>query len=175
SERLNTSSNNIFLIGDSAGGNLCAVTCIKARNSGIKNIKGQILIYPLTNLADLNTESYKLYDKGYLLSKKEIEWFRQNYIPNPDIWSSPDASPLLEKDLSNLPSALIITAQFDILHDEGAQYAEKLKKFGNVVEHIDIKGVTHGFMSMDRFLPQTNLVYNKIQEFIFRILNTNQS
>lgn len=158
--------NNIFVMGDSAGGNLAACLCLSLKEKGmVDKIKGQILIYPVTDFSNMNTKSYNTFN-GYMLPKSDMEWFRKCYIPNSESSENPLISPLLAKKIDNLPKAFVISAQFDVLHDEVKAYAEKLKAAGNIVVYKNVKGVSHGFLSMDAFLPHGNKIYSMIKEFI---------
>lgn len=160
-------SKKIFVMGDSAGGNLAAALCLALRDSGReKLIKGQILIYPVTDFSDMSTDSYRRFNLDYMLSKTDMEWFRECYLPNPEDWKNPHASPVLTDNPLGLPDAFICTAEFDVLRDEGKKYADKLRGAGNKVTFMLMKGLAHGFLVMDAYLPQTNKVYKAIREFI---------
>ncbi|MDD9301772.1 MAG: alpha/beta hydrolase [Desulfobacter sp.] len=129
----------IFLAGDSAGGNLAAVAAIEARNLKGPDIAGQILIYPATDLSILDTDSYQNFAQGYYLTHRYMEKFRAYYLPNPLDRINFKASPLLEPSLKNLAPAMVITAEFDVLRDEGKAYADRLQKAGIHVKHIQVK------------------------------------
>ena len=144
----------IAVMGDSAGGNLSAVVSLMARDKNGPKISRQILVYPATNLKTLDTDSYMFFGEGFMLTRKEIEWFRAHYLPNKSDWSNPMASPLLAKDHSNLPPATIITAQMDPLSDEGKQYADKLEQSGVEVRYHRFEGMIHGFISAGKVLNQ---------------------
>jgi len=144
----------IAVMGDSAGGNLSAVVSMMARDKKGPKISRQVLVYPATNLNTLDTDSYTFFGEGFMLTKKEIEWFRAHYLPNKSDWSNPMASPLLAKDHSNLPPATIITAQMDPLSDEGKQYADKLEQSGVDVRYRRFEGMIHGFISAGKVLNQ---------------------
>ncbi|MFH1453952.1 MAG: alpha/beta hydrolase [Armatimonadota bacterium] len=122
--------NRIIVLGDSAGGTISAVMAIKSRNKNGPCISRQVLICPATNLAAMDTESYKMYGEGYYLTVDMMEYFRKLYAPDKNTRTDPYLSPLLEKDLSDLAPAVIITAEMDLLRDEGEEYAKKLKESG---------------------------------------------
>lgn len=122
--------NRIIVMGDSAGGTMAAVMAIKSRNEKGPRVSRQVLICPATNLAAMDTKSYKLYGEGYYLTKALMSYFRKLYAPDENTWQGPYLSPLLEADLSNLAPAAIITAEMDVLRDEGEEYAKRLKKSG---------------------------------------------
>ena len=157
----------IFVMGDSAGGNLAAALCLKLKESGQGTaIKGQILLYPVIDFSSMDTDSYNRYGKDYMLSKIDMEWFRDCYLSDPADRKNPFVSVSLADDLSSLPDALIFTAEYDALRDEGKLYADLLQKAGNKVSHILMKSLTHGFLAMDAYLPQTNRVYAEVKAFI---------
>jgi len=142
----------IAVAGDSAGGNLAAVVARLARSTGVL-LSAQVLIYPATNLARLDTESYKNFGDGYFLTKRYVEKFRELYMPDPGDWSDEKASPLLGKDPEGLAPAFVLTAQFDVLRDEGEAYAAMMKEAGVEVTVKRYPGVIHGFIVMDRLIP----------------------
>lgn len=168
-DQLGGDPGKIFIAGDSAGANLAAAAAIEARKSEGPSIAGQILIYPVTDLSNFDTDSYGAFAKGYYLTLAYMEKFRDCYVPNQADRANPLVSPLLEKDLSNLPPALVVTAQFDMLRDEGEAYARRLEEAGGSIRHIQVPGVIHGFMKMDRILSQPNDVFLEINAFISRI------
>tara|TARA_B100000614_G_scaffold246196_1_gene251978 strand:+ start:497 stop:1522 length:1026 start_codon:yes stop_codon:yes gene_type:complete len=161
----------IFIAGDSAGGNLAAATAIRARDSQGPPLAGQILIYPALNLNEFNTGSYSMFSDGYYLTRRYMEKFRACYVPNPVDRLSPMVSPLLAPDLKNLPPAFIVTAQFDVLRDEGNDYAHRLKKNGIMVNMVEVKGVIHGFLKMDGVLSQANEIIADIALFIGNVVS----
>ena len=144
----------IAVAGDSAGGNLAAVVSLMARDKRGPKIKYQILIYPATDLSSMNTESYNNFADGFFLQKKQMQWFCDQYLPDKKERQNPYASPLLAKSHNNLPKAVIITAQFDPLRDEGEAYADKLKQAGVPIRLKRYDGMIHGFVSMDSLVAQ---------------------
>ncbi|MCH8858502.1 MAG: alpha/beta hydrolase [Proteobacteria bacterium] len=144
--------NRIAVAGDSAGGNLAAVTCLTAKEKGGPHIAFQLLIYPQTSMRH-GSASAKAFGTGYMLNQPTLDWFYGHYVPkgaNPD-----DArlSPLNAEDLSGLPPAYVVTAGFDPLRDEGGAYAAKLKQAGVTVTHIDYPTMIHGFFNMQGLVP----------------------
>lgn len=152
----------IGVIGDSAGANIATVLAIMARDRLQLKLAFQALIYPVTNLAHFNTESYLHFANGYGLSLQDMQFAQSLYIPNATDRTLPYASPLLTEDLSQLPDTLIITAQFDVLRDEGEAYAERLKQAGNAVQLSRYAGMIHGFIAMSRLLQQYQQAINEI-------------
>jgi acetyl esterase len=157
--------------GDSAGGNLAAVAALRARDDGFQPpLKAQILNYPVTNHS-FDNPSHQLYDK-YLISVDKMKWYWDQYLHSPEEGLHPYASPLLAKDLSNLPPALVQLAELDILRDEGRLYAEALQKAGNDVQLSVKKGLIHGFIGMSMLAPtEVDEAYQEIVTFLKRTLN----
>ena len=133
--------------GDSAGGNLAAVTSQLARNDGFPTPALQLLIYPVTNFSGRSeNRSTTLFGDGYFLSRADMDWCRARYVGGSTIdGSDPRISPLLADDLSGLPPALVLTGGFDPLRDEGNQYAEALAAAGVLVDHRQFGSLIHGF------------------------------
>lgn len=133
--------------GDSAGGHLAAATTLVARKKRSPAIIHQLLIYPVTNVATQSTESYTRFAEGLNLTRDEMRWFLNHYIDDEADARHPYASPLLAEDFSNLPAATIVTAEFDVLHDEGRDYAERLAAAGVPVTYRCYGGQLHGFVT----------------------------
>jgi acetyl esterase len=132
--------------GDSAGGNLAAVTALMARDRGGPSIAGQLLIYPLIG-ADFDTESYRLFGKGFYNPKPALQWYWDQYVPAPADREHPYASPLTAH-LAGLPPAIVVVAGHDPLRDEGIAYADALEAAGVVTVRCPFDGGIHGFMTM---------------------------
>jgi len=141
--------------GDSAGGNLAAVVSIALRDAGQSWLRFQLLIYPATDMRQV-ADSHRRNGEGYLLTTDAIRWFREHYMgPEADItdWR---ASPLLASNLSGLPPALVITAGFDPLRDEGRQYADALSAAGTRAQYVCFERQLHGFINMTRVIPEAH-------------------
>lgn len=141
----------ISLAGDSAGGNMAAATCIRAKKQHGPKIAFQLLLYPVTD-ASMKTESYKLFKNGPWLTKKAMEWFWDAYLSDKkerenNIYVSLNNADI--SDLENLPPALIITAENDVLRDEGEEYARKLDETGVDVISVRINNTHHDFMMLN--------------------------
>ena len=128
-EELN-SNGKIGVIGESAGGNLSAVVALKARDEGGPSVDFQCLLYPVTDI-DMSRQSYQDNGEGYILETPAMTWFWDTYCPDPAQRKEAYATPLNAESLANLPPALIITAEFDPLRDEGKAYADALTQAGN--------------------------------------------
>ncbi len=130
--------------GDSAGGNLAAVTTLMARDRGGPNIAFQLLIYPMTD-SDLTRPSYVENSEGYHLRTRDIEWCWQRHVPNEADRTHPYVAPLRAESHAELPPAMLITAEYDPLRDEGQLYAEALQEAGVPVERVHYDTMIHGF------------------------------
>ena len=146
--RLGVDPRRIAVGGDSAGGNLSTVMCLKSRDEGGPALALQVLVYPVTNLASFDTPSYREFAEGYYLTRAEMEWFRGHYLARIEDAQSPYASPLLAPDLHGLPPALVITAECDTLRDEGEAYARRLADAGVEVACTRYGGMIHPFFSL---------------------------
>jgi acetyl esterase len=138
--------------GDSAGGNLAAAVAIAMRDLG-EPLAFQLLIYPATDMRAV-AASHRTSGQGYLLTADSIAWYRNHYIADPSRWRDWRASPLLAPDLSGLPPALVITAGFDPLRDEGLQYADAMSAAGNRVQYVGFERQIHGFITMGRVIAE---------------------
>lgn len=133
--------------GDSAGGNLAAVCSILARNEGFPEIKHQLLIYPCV-APEPETPSHRAFAEGYLLTRRTVTWFYQQYLRSHKDANDFRFGPLIADDLAQLPPAFILTAGNDPLRDEGMQYAQRLIEAGGAVTLVNMPGMIHGFYLM---------------------------
>jgi len=147
-ERLGVDARRIAVGGDSAGGNLAIVIAMRCRDAGGPALAAQVLLYPLTDFSSFETGSHRELGEGYFLTRGAMDWFRGHYLAAADLARHPEVSPLLAPDLSGLPPALVITAEFDPLRDEGEAYAERLRQAGVPVTMARYPGMIHGFVSM---------------------------
>lgn len=141
--------------GDSAGGNLAAVVAIAAREAGDLPVAYQLLIYPATDSRRL-APSHASNGNGYLLTKETMDYFHDHYIDDAKHDLDWRASPLLAKSLVNLPPALVLTAGFDPLRDEGMEYAVRLTQSGNRAVQVCFERQIHGFITMGRVFDDAN-------------------
>jgi acetyl esterase len=137
----------LVVAGDSAGGNLSAVMAQRARAAGGPVIALQVLVYPVTD-CDLETTSYRDPANQLMLSRDSMTWFWDHYAPDPQARLHPDAAPLRTTDLSRLPPAVVLTAEHDVLRDEGELYATRLLKASVPVRHRRFAGQVHGFFAL---------------------------
>jgi acetyl esterase len=141
--------------GDSAGGNLAAVVSIATRDAGDLPIAYQLLIYPATD-QHRNAPSHTSNGQGYLLTTDTMDYFTGHYITDAAHYRDWRASPLLHGDLAKLPPALVLTAGYDPLRDEGAAYAERLTAAGNGATYVCFERQIHGFITMGKLLDEAN-------------------
>jgi acetyl esterase len=137
----------IIVGGDSAGGNLSAIMAQRSRDRGGPPIAFQALIYPVTD-ADLDNASYSAEENQLMLTRDSMIWFWDYYLPDKDRRSETDASPLQAKDFSGLPPAIVLTAEYDVLRDEGEAYADRLAEAGVPVDRHRTPGQMHGFFTL---------------------------
>ena len=142
----------LIVMGDSAGGNLSAVVAHKARDAGGPELAAQVLIYPVTD-ADLDNGSYSDPANQLMLTREGMIWFWDHYAPDLASRANPDASPLRATDFAGLPPAIVLTAEHDVLREEGETYAERLRAAGVPVVHRRFSGQMHGFFPMVNVLP----------------------
>jgi acetyl esterase len=141
--------------GDSAGGNLAAVVALMARDRNGPALRFQLLVYPVTDVSPGRDRHGSQTDNatGYFLTTSGMDWFRGQYLPEGEDGSHPYASPFMADDLSNLPPAFVVTAEFDPLRDEGEAYGAKLAAAGVPVEVLRADGMFHGFFGMGELIP----------------------
>ena len=151
--QFNGDPSRIAIGGDSAGGNLTAVVTQMVRDRGGAPLVFQLLIYPMTDFT-ADTPSLREMGEGYFVTAKDLEWFLNHYLNNEEEKKDPLASPMLAASLSNLPPALIITAEYDPLRDDGELYGKRLKEAGVPVTISRYNGMFHGFVSLSAFLDQ---------------------
>jgi len=146
----NIDSSRLAVAGDSAGGNMAAAVTLLAKNRGGPEIQLQVLFYPVTDV-NFNTDSYKKFAKGYFLTRDAMKWFWQQYAPDKKTWNKSTVSPLQAsvEELQQLPAALIVTAELDVLRDEGEAYGRKLQEAGVHVTTVRYLGITHDFLMLN--------------------------
>ena len=150
---LGVDASRVAVGGDSAGGNLAAVVSLALRDAGDAPLAFQLLIYPATDMR-CTAPSHTRNGQGYVLTADTIAYFRGHYMPNPAEWPDWRASPLLADDHSSLPPALVLTAGYDPLVDEGRAYADKLSAAGTPCQYVCFERQIHGFVPMSRLLDE---------------------
>ena len=148
---LGVDAGRLAVAGDSAGGNLAAVVALMARDAGGPAIALQVLIYPVTDVG-AESQSYSDFAEGYMLTRDGMRWFTNHYLKSPAEAKDWRVSPLRAASLAKLPPALVITAGFDPLRDEGAAFARRLTEAGVQVDYVNYGGMIHGFMPMGRLI-----------------------
>ncbi|MGH7918373.1 MAG: alpha/beta hydrolase [Candidatus Dormibacteraceae bacterium] len=149
----------LAVAGDSSGGNLAAVLAVRARDSGL-DLAVQILIYPVTD-ADLTTRSYEAYASGNGMTRQDMEWFWNHYLGDGDRFQ-PEASPLRQATLAGIAPAHVQLSEYDVLHDEGLAYAERLRAEGVAVEVVEQSGMLHGFIRQAGAFDRTGVAWDQI-------------
>jgi acetyl esterase len=149
---LGVDGDRIAVGGDSAGGNLAALACLRLRDEGGPAVAFQLLVYPVTDLTR-SSGSYEENAEGYFLTKASMVWFIDHHLSGTGIDpKDPLVSPLYADTLDDLPPALVITAEYDPLRDEGEAYAQRLREAGVDVEAVRYDGQIHGFFAMATLL-----------------------
>lgn len=149
-DSLNVDGSRIAIAGDSVGGNMTAVVSLLAKERKGPAIKGQLLFYPVTD-AKMDNGSYNQFAKGPLLTKAAMKWFWDAYLPDESARKDRTVSPLNAtiEQLKGLPPALVITAENDVLRDEGEAYAKKLTQAGVTVTSTRYNGTVHDFVMLN--------------------------
>jgi len=158
---LGVDGSRLAVAGDSAGGNLAAVVTQLARDLGEPTIAFQLLVYPVTDY-EFTSDSMVDNADGYLLTADMMRWFFGHYLAGDvDVIADPRVSPLRAEDLSDLPPAHILTAQYDPLRDQGNAYAAALEAAGVPVDHIEYEGMFHGFFNLGSVLDTAQVAVER--------------
>jgi acetyl esterase len=145
-ETLGGDPDRIAVAGASSGGNLAAALALVARDRGGPSFRFQLLAIPVTDHA-FDTESYLEYAEGYHLTRKDMQWYWEQYLHDDVDGRHPYASPLQARSLAGLPPAAVMTAEFDPLRDDGLNYVERLRDADVPVTHRHYDGMYHGFLT----------------------------
>ncbi len=164
-ERLAGRQVPMIVAGDSAGANLAAVVSRRARDRHGPFIALQVLVYPVTD-ADMSMPSYFHPDNQHMLTRESMVYFWDHYVPHLPDRRRPDASPLREPNLAGLPPAVLFTAEYDPLRDEGEAYAVRLLEAGVSVQFCRFLGQIHGFLAMVNVLPASDRAIDQIARAI---------
>ncbi len=155
----------LVVAGDSAGGNLAAVTALLARDAGSPTLAGQVLLYPVTDMASVRP-SFEAYGEGLFLERETMRWFAGAYVPDPTSRADWRVSPLRAPDHRGLPPAYVLTAGLDPLRDEGEAYAKKLAAAGVAVTRRRWEGLIHGFLNMGGVAPEARAALDDIAAWV---------
>ena len=150
---LGVDASRLAVAGDSAGGNLAAVVSQMARDRSGPELRFQALVYPCCDMEPSRWPSMKENENGPFLTKEMMEWFYNHYLGDQDRLV-PYISPIRADDLSGLPAALIITAEYDPLRDEGEAYGKRLQEAGVEAEIVRVDGMFHGFFGFGDFIDK---------------------
>lgn len=168
SDELGIHKDQIWIAGDSAGGNLAAAACCALQSSNDLALAGQLLFYPMLDVRHkppyLSRQQFG--DGGFFLTNEDIQWATENYLSDSGQADDPLVSPMATVLDRALPRTLIITAECDPLRDEGQAYANVLQESGTEVSELCVDGAIHGFLSFNRDLPSSDFALRKIAEFI---------
>jgi len=162
-------SDIVAVAGDSAGGNLAALVCLRLRDERRRMPDAQVLIYPNTDLT-FSQPSVKEKGAGWGLDADDALWYAEQWVPDSALRANPRISPLFEPDLSGLPPTIVVTAEHDPLRDEGNAYANKLRNSGVLVIARCEPGLVHGFLGLSSVSPiATNAaqrLYRDVQQLL---------
>ena len=160
-EALGGVRNSLSVCGESAGGNLAAVTCLLAKASGEIKIDCQILLQPVVDFT-MSFPSIDMPAVECLVPREDLAWYYEQYYGENNDTKQPRVSPIFADDLSGLPSALIIAAEYDTLRDEAKAYAERLRSSGSEATCTCYDGMVHGFLQMSGLVDQAQVAIEDI-------------
>jgi acetyl esterase len=167
--KLGADTDRLFVMGDSAGGTLATVTAIALRDQPSPRLRGQALIYPITDHVDAGAESYVTFAEGYGLTREGMRWFLRHYLNRPGDANDPRVCPLRAPTLRHLPPAFVLTAEYDVLRDEGERYASRLREDGVDVTAERAEGLHHGFIRMFGLLEESGAWIDRIGAWAARV------
>lgn len=159
----------LFVMGDSAGGNLAAAVSLLLRGTA-PELDGQILIYPVT-ASDVDSPTYREFANGPTVCAEAMCWFWDHYLAEASKRRDPRASPLYAADHSRLPPALVLTAEYDPLRHEGEAYADVLRRAGVAVQAHRYEGVPHGFFTMTGLIDESAKAIEEVSVWVGNIVN----
>ncbi|MFG1503101.1 MAG: alpha/beta hydrolase [Cuniculiplasma divulgatum] len=170
SNNLDIDPDRIAVAGDSAGGNLSAGVCLKAKDMKLKLPRLQVLIYPSAGRSGAS-HSMSEYGQNFYLTESDMKYFGQAYLKEPSDLLSPYFSIITHPDLSGLPEAVVVTAEYDPLRDEGETYLAMMEKSGVRATGIRAKGMIHGFASFFPIVPAAENILTMIWSLSGNLLN----
>ncbi|HEY5285990.1 MAG TPA: alpha/beta hydrolase [Solirubrobacteraceae bacterium] len=162
-ERIEGIRSRVALVGESSGATTAACLGLLLRDLHAPMPTLQILAYPLTDRCG-RWPSYQQRGVGYTLDRPSLQWFLDNYIPPGQDLEDPYLFPLAARDLSGLAPALVLTAEFDPLRDEGIAYAQRLEAAGVAVEHVHAGDQMHGFLLVDRAVGKAGALIDRLAD-----------
>jgi acetyl esterase len=168
--KLRVDTSRMAVAGDSAGGNLAAVVALLARDRGGPALAHQVLIYPVTD-ADCDRPSYHQFADGYMLTRAAMQWFWDHYVGDESLSRHPHISPLWAQSHADLPPALIVTAEYDPLRDEGEAYAERLRDSGVETTLSRYDGMIHGFTRRLHLFDKARAALQEVAQSLRRRLS----
>ncbi|HAN55408.1 MAG TPA: esterase [Betaproteobacteria bacterium] len=157
----------IVVMGDSAGGNLAAVTALRARDENGPDIRAQILIYPVID-STAKLPSRAEFKDGYLITAAGLDWFWAHYLASPEDAQNPLASPSKAASLAGLPPALVLSTEYEVARDEGEAYGKQLAAAGVDTQAIRFDGLIHGVYWMSGAVPRSKELHDAIVKFLGR-------
>ncbi len=158
----------MIVAGDSAGGNLATAVALRARDENGPPIAGQLLIYPVIE-PSFETDSYNQFADGFGLTRATMQWFWRQYLHNDDQQLDPYAVPTRAASLQNLPPAHVITAEYDVLRDEGDAYARRLAEAGVAVSWQRYPGMIHGFVHLGKVFSDSQAAITEAAQVVTRL------
>ena len=167
-DALSGRADRVSVAGDSAGGNLAAVVAVMDGEQRPRRLDLQVLIYPVIDLTDTTCPSYRRFERGWGLSKIDMDSMIDAYTPDAESRSDPHASPVFAKNMGELPRALVITAGFDVLLDGGLRYIQQLEAAGVEVRHRHFSQMPHGFITLSRLCREAQKAIGDIAAAIGR-------
>jgi acetyl esterase len=159
----------LFVMGDSAGGTLATVTALALRDQAPPHLRGQILVYPITDHVDAGAASYAEFAEGYGLTRDGMRWFMRHYIADPADATDTRVCPVRMPTLRRLPPTFVVTAEYDVLRDEGERYVERLREDGVDVTFDRAAGLHHGFIRLFGILEEPAQWLDRIAAWMRRI------
>lgn len=166
-ERIEGIGSHVAIVGESSGATTAACLALLLRDLHVPMPTLQILAYPLTDRYG-RWPSYQQRGAGYTLDRPSLQWFLNNYLPPGQDLDDPYLFPLAASDLSGLAPALVLTAEFDPLRDEGIAYAQRLEAAGVVVEHVHAGDQMHGFLLADRAIAKAGVLIDRLADTLVK-------
>lgn len=167
---LGADPDRVFIAGDSAGATLAIAAALSARDGRGPEVAGVIAFYPVTDMTAIGAGvSYEAFGDGSVgLSEADMVWFRNLYAPDPADWNDPRCSPLTTElsDLAEFPPTLVITAAYDVLAEDGALFAARLKSAGVATTYLHVEGVNHGYIGAPNPPPATLATYEAVADWM---------